>query len=491
MTLEDAKQVFEKCKIEGWEFQGNLSGPSGQAVAVHVKRKSDSKEGVFRYLKRQQEEDIKRFQREIKILTNPEYKHKNILNILEYSTEEPYWYISERGEDFRIFWEKFKDENADNPNLIVEKGVEIILNILSGLSTLHKAGVVHRDIKPANIVMVNGEPVLIDFTLVYDQDEERITPHDRPVGNIRFSPDQMMHRNDEVLPWFDIYMLSQIFIWMIADKSPKGWFKPLDWRFVKYPHYIKDAYQKSLRALTALCSDYDSGPKDAASMITLIKNLFPLPTEQTGDLDPRIEEIFAKIKEGKARSLVVQATDVGNFETKFPIFEKFVSELTSFLEDTERKYNNHLPVGLRKTTNIEEWTEKIKGTTKFFKNEDAQLLNLRCGEKGSGYFQINFHFFYFSPNSKKKGNNEFFTLTSHNPLTDEFLPFALRVNIGFRSLTSSRRNKNEMFYIAMDKTGMLYKFDNRFQTKSPITIEEIFSTIDNWISNPENWEAIQ
>ncbi len=140
---------------------------------------------------------------------------------MTYSAEHPYWYISERGEDFRTYWEKFKDDNIDNPDLIVEKAVEIIMKLLDGLSLIHRAGVVHRDIKPDNIVIVNGEPVLIDFTLIYDEKEDRITPDDHPVGNIRFSPDQMMYRNEEILPWFDIYMLSQLLIWMVAERSPK------------------------------------------------------------------------------------------------------------------------------------------------------------------------------------------------------------------------------------------------------------------------------
>src|SRR4051794_23833536 len=120
ITLEDVKKVFQECNIPDWEFQGNLSKETGQAVVVHVKRKSDSQDGVFRYLKRQEEEDIKRFNREIKILTNLDFKHKNIVNILDFSLDKPYWYISERGNDFRDYWEKIREDNIDNPNIIVE-----------------------------------------------------------------------------------------------------------------------------------------------------------------------------------------------------------------------------------------------------------------------------------------------------------------------------------------------------------------------------------
>ncbi len=48
-----------------------------------------------------------------------------------------------------------------------------------------------------------------------------------------------------------------------------------------------------------------------------------------------------------------------------------------------------------------------------------------------------------------------------------------------------------MFYIVMDKNGGIYKFDNKFQSKSSITIQELFNIIDTWVSDPENWETIQ
>ena len=43
---------------------------------------------------------------------------------------------------------------------------DLALDLLSGLKTLHDAGLVHRDIKPENIIFVNGKPKLSDIGLV-------------------------------------------------------------------------------------------------------------------------------------------------------------------------------------------------------------------------------------------------------------------------------------------------------------------------------------
>ncbi|GAB3244840.1 hypothetical protein GCM10027456_14600 [Kineosporia babensis] len=43
------------------------------------------------------------------------------------------------------------------------------------LRTVHSAGVVHRDVKPANVMLLDGEPVLIDFGIAHAADESRIT----------------------------------------------------------------------------------------------------------------------------------------------------------------------------------------------------------------------------------------------------------------------------------------------------------------------------
>lgn len=47
--------------------------------------------------------------------------------------------------------------------------------LAEALRSIHAAGIVHRDVKPANVMLLDGDPILIDFGIAHVADEARIT----------------------------------------------------------------------------------------------------------------------------------------------------------------------------------------------------------------------------------------------------------------------------------------------------------------------------
>jgi predicted Ser/Thr protein kinase len=53
--------------------------------------------------------------------------------------------------------------------------LRLISGLAEALTAVHAAGVVHRDLKPANVMIVDGDPVVIDFGIAQAPDSTRLT----------------------------------------------------------------------------------------------------------------------------------------------------------------------------------------------------------------------------------------------------------------------------------------------------------------------------
>ncbi|SDS14573.1 Protein kinase domain-containing protein [Brevibacterium siliguriense] len=67
------------------------------------------------------------------------------------------------------------DDVRDNGPFAEDELVHFGHALLDALNAVHDAGVIHRDLKPANVMIMDGEPMVIDFGIAQVADEVRVT----------------------------------------------------------------------------------------------------------------------------------------------------------------------------------------------------------------------------------------------------------------------------------------------------------------------------
>ena len=124
----------------------------------------------------------------------------------------------------------------------VGQALSIVHTLLSGLETLHDAGLIHRDIKPENIIFVQGEPKLADPGLTRNVEQTLSV-----AGTPGYIPPEFYSGQAEMSPTFDIYAMGKL-LYHIVTGCPPG----------EFPHLPEDLPEEVLwqvcRPLARLCT---------------------------------------------------------------------------------------------------------------------------------------------------------------------------------------------------------------------------------------------
>jgi len=136
----------------------NKIGSGGFGVVYRCERKEDGKLCARKILLQANKDSLKRFQREVRILSNLD--HPRIIKVIgkKLNSLQP-WYVMPLYEG---------SLEAYLPGLINDEGriQHVYGAILEGIQYAHEQGVLHRDLKPANILLNSDEDVVIsDFGL--------------------------------------------------------------------------------------------------------------------------------------------------------------------------------------------------------------------------------------------------------------------------------------------------------------------------------------
>lgn len=340
ITNSEASEILKKRNVKNWEVK-EVFKSGGQGFTFKVRNKESGDFGVFKFLKNENEINLKRFEREITFLARTDITHENIIRVLDYSIEvDNLWYVTQLGEPFETYWKKCEEKYFDQPEKRLKLAIKIVKGVLNGLSILHSQDppIVHRDVKPPNIVIIDERPALIDFGTVYLPLEERLTDLNHAVGNKRYSPDPMRYRMEDIMPWLDIFMVSQVLIWMISENPEKRhWDRPLDYRYVRYPASLEQRYILSLHAFTGLCAEETLAPKNAAIAKDLLDKLFYFNVEMKNEdnfLKVLEETVNKAQKENAKKHAEIELERLEEqqlFENHSLIFEKYYDDIERLL----------------------------------------------------------------------------------------------------------------------------------------------------------------
>jgi serine/threonine protein kinase len=174
------------------------------------------------------EQSLQRFSQEARMATM--IKHRNLAMLYDFSTLEDgsYYMVWEYIEGINI--QKWIAENGPVPPRLA---LEIAIQALSGLASLHEMGIIHRDISPENIMLSQDFQnrllvKVIDFGIAKQLSEgeasgQGLTQTGMFLGKLKYaSPEQagFLREGEHLDHRSDIYSFGVVFYEMLAGRAP-------------------------------------------------------------------------------------------------------------------------------------------------------------------------------------------------------------------------------------------------------------------------------
>nr|WP_275888200.1 serine/threonine protein kinase [Nonomuraea lactucae] len=179
--------------------------PQGRQVAVKVLRGEVAGDEVAR----------RRLSREVETMRR--VRSTYIAEVLDADVTGHRPYIVTRYVAGRSLDEIVKDEGP----LELPALVRIAHGVAAALAAVHSVGVIHRDLKPGNVLIIDGEPVLIDFGIAQAVDATRLTQTGMFIGTPGFLAPEIIE-GQEAGPEVDVHAWAGTLLYAATGQPPFG-----------------------------------------------------------------------------------------------------------------------------------------------------------------------------------------------------------------------------------------------------------------------------
>ncbi|MDH2427660.1 serine/threonine-protein kinase [Sphaerisporangium sp. TRM90804] len=99
--------------------------------------------------------------------------------------------------------------------------IRLVRGLSEALIAIHAADVVHRDLKPANVMIVDGDPLVIDFGIAHLVNATRLTQTGMFVGTPGYLAPEII-RDEEITQAADVHALAATVFFGATGKPPFG-----------------------------------------------------------------------------------------------------------------------------------------------------------------------------------------------------------------------------------------------------------------------------
>ncbi|MEV2265785.1 serine/threonine-protein kinase [Nonomuraea africana] len=179
--------------------------PQGRQVAVKVLRAEVAGDDVAR----------RRLSREVDTMRR--VRSKYIAEVLDADVTGHRPYIVTRYVPGRPLDEVVKQ---DGP-LELPALVRVAHGVASALAAVHSVGVIHRDLKPGNVLILDGDPVLIDFGIAQAVDATRLTQTGMFIGTPGYLAPEIIEGH-EAGPEVDVHAWAGTLLYAATGQPPFG-----------------------------------------------------------------------------------------------------------------------------------------------------------------------------------------------------------------------------------------------------------------------------